>query len=111
MRHTHVADHDLTPDPWPDGFDVEGCAVRGAVLWSSPDGARLRGIWECEPGTFSGYVADEMFTVVSGRATITFADGETIEVAAGDAVVLEAGVPTTWVVHETIRKTYDWMAS
>ena len=59
------------------------------------------------PGTATDVEADEVFVVLSGRATLTFeADGETIELGPGVVVRLREGERTTWTVHETIRKIY-----
>ena len=48
-----------------------------------------------------------MFVVVSGRATIEFEDGASIDVGPGDVCVLEEGARTVWTVHETLRKAYQ----
>ncbi|HET8896428.1 MAG TPA: cupin domain-containing protein, partial [Protaetiibacter sp.] len=70
------------------------------------DGAEV-GVWEITPGVASDVEEHEVFVVLSGRATITF-DGrlEPIAVRAGSVVRLEAGMRTTWTVHETLRKVY-----
>lgn len=47
-----------------------------------------------------------MFVVLSGRATVAFEDGPTLEVGPGDACRLRAGQRTVWTVHETLRKVY-----
>ena len=77
-------------------------------VWVSPDGAVEMGIWECTPGTFTatrdGY--DEICTVVSGTATVTDSDGVTTELSPGSILVTPAGWAGTWVLHETVRKTY-----
>ena len=65
------------------------------------------GLWEMTPGTATDVEADEVFVVLSGRATLTFeADGETVELGPGVVVRLRDGERTTWTVHETIRKIY-----
>ena len=51
--------------------------------------------------------ADELFVVVSGRATIEIEDGPTLEVGPGDVCVLEEGARTVWTIHETLRKAYQ----
>ena len=49
---------------------------------------------------------DEVFVVLSGRATVEVDGGPTYAIAAGDIVRLNAGDQTTWTVHETLRKVY-----
>ena len=49
---------------------------------------------------------NEVFVVISGRATVEVLDGPTYEIAAGDVVRLNAGDQTTWIVHESLRKVY-----
>ncbi|MGW6855349.1 cupin domain-containing protein [Streptomyces xanthophaeus] len=80
--------------------------VTGKLLWESPDGKQLRGIWQITPGVVTDTEADELFVVVSGRATIEVEGGATLEVGPGSACVLREGDRTTWTVHETLRKAY-----
>jgi uncharacterized cupin superfamily protein len=51
--------------------------------------------------------ADEVFVVLSGRATIEVENGPTLEVGPGDVAVLPEGTVTRWTVHETLRKVYQ----
>ncbi|MET9699684.1 cupin domain-containing protein [Streptomyces sp. NPDC006529] len=80
--------------------------VTGKVLWESADGKQLRGIWQITPGTVTDTEANELFVVVSGRATIEVEGGARLEVGPGTACVLREGDRTTWTVHETLRKAY-----
>ena len=64
------------------------------------------GTWEMAPGTDHDTEVDEVFVVLAGRGTVTFEDGEVVELAPGVAVRLCAGERTTWVVTETLRKLY-----
>ncbi|QEU81108.1 cupin domain-containing protein [Streptomyces subrutilus] len=80
--------------------------VTGRVLWESPDGRQVRGIWQITPGVVTDVEADELFVVVAGRATIEVEGGGTLEVGPGSACVLREGDRTTWTVHETLRKAY-----
>jgi len=64
------------------------------------------GIWEMTPGTATDVEADEVFVVLSGSATVTFADGESLELQPGSVVRLHAGEHTRWTIHETLRKVY-----
>ncbi|MEV6953459.1 cupin domain-containing protein [Streptomyces sp. NPDC051183] len=80
--------------------------VTGRVLWEAEDGSQVRGIWQITPGVVTDVEANELFVVVSGRATIEVEGGETLEVGPGSACVLREGDRTTWTVHETLRKAY-----
>ncbi|MGW6057584.1 cupin domain-containing protein [Streptomyces sp. NPDC055189] len=103
----HIPDADLEAEPLDPGQIVSGTPeVTGKVLWESADGKQLRGIWQITPGVVTDTEANELFVVVSGRATIAVDGGDVIEVGPGDAAVLREGDRTTWTVHETLRKAY-----
>ncbi|MEV6206508.1 cupin domain-containing protein [Kitasatospora sp. NPDC051914] len=103
----HVPGAELEPEPLDPDRIVSGTPeVTGKVLWTSPDGRQLRGLWQITPGVVTDTEADELFVVVSGRATVEVEGGPTLEVGPGDAAVLRAGDRTTWTVHETLRKAY-----
>ncbi|WP_329561578.1 cupin domain-containing protein [Streptomyces uncialis] len=103
----HIPQAELTPEPLDPAQIVSGDpVVTGRTLWESPDGKQVRGIWQITPGVVTDTEADELFVVISGRATIKVDGGDTLEVGPGDAAVLRAGDRTTWTVHETLRKAY-----
>ena len=64
------------------------------------------GLWEAGPGTDVDTEIDEVFVVLSGAGTVTFADGSTIELRPGMLVKLHAGDTTTWDISERLRKLY-----
>jgi uncharacterized protein len=102
-----IADTDLEPEPLDPSQIVSGKPeVTGKVLWESPDGRQLRGIWQITPGVVTDTEANELFVVVSGRATIEVEGGSVLEVGPGDACILREGDRTRWTVHETLRKAY-----
>lgn len=102
-----IADDDLEPDPLDPSQIVSGDpVVTGKVLWEAPDGRQIRGIWQITPGVVTDTEANELFVVVSGRATIEVEGGSVLEVGPGDACVLREGDRTRWTVHETLRKAY-----
>ncbi|MEV5946640.1 cupin domain-containing protein [Streptomyces sp. NPDC051993] len=104
----HIADAELEPEPLDPEQIVSGAPeVSGKVLWESADGKQIRGIWQITPGVVTDTEADELFVVVSGRATIEVAGGGTLEIGPGDVCVLREGDRTTWTVHETLRKAYQ----
>ncbi|MET8474745.1 cupin domain-containing protein [Streptomyces sp. NPDC006422] len=103
----HVPDADLEPEPLDPAQIVSGTPeVTGKVLWESADGKQLRGIWQITPGVVTDTEANELFVVVSGRATVDVDGGGTLELGPGTAAVLREGDRTTWTVHETLRKAY-----
>ncbi|WP_329115698.1 cupin domain-containing protein [Streptomyces sp. NBC_01465] len=103
----HIPDAELEPEPLdPDQIVSGEPQVTGKVLWESPDGKQLRGIWQITPGVVTDTEANELFVVVSGRATVAVEGGDTLEIGPGSACVLREGDRTTWTVHETLRKAY-----
>ncbi|MGW3684837.1 cupin domain-containing protein [Streptomyces sp. NPDC005125] len=103
----HIPDAELEPEPLDPEQIVSGePVVTGKVLWESADGKQVRGIWQITPGVVTDTEADELFVVVSGRATVAVEDGAALQIGPGDACVLREGDRTTWTVHETLRKAY-----
>jgi uncharacterized cupin superfamily protein len=65
------------------------------------------GVWEHTAGVSTDTEVDEFFIVLSGHATVSFADGAaSMELKAGTVGHLAAGTATTWTVTETLRKIY-----
>jgi uncharacterized cupin superfamily protein len=66
------------------------------------------GVWEMTPGTATDTEAEEVFVVLSGRATIRFLSPAlpSLEVGPGSIVHLAEGMQTEWTVTETLRKVY-----
>lgn len=69
-------------------------------------GAAEVGLWEIDPGTTGDVEVDEVFLVLSGRATVAVEGWPDVPVGPGDVVRLRAGAVTTWVVEERLRKLY-----
>ena len=84
---------------------VSGTPAAGSRALAAVAGVEV-GVWEMTPGTATDVEVDEVFVVLSGSATVTFADGEQVELVPGTVVRLRAGEQTTWVVRETLRKIY-----
>ncbi|MEU0050972.1 cupin domain-containing protein [Streptomyces sp. NPDC006184] len=110
MTHSfalHIPGADLAPEPLdPEQIVAGQPEVTGKVVWESPDGRQIRGIWQITPGVVTDTEADELFVVISGSATIEVEGGPVLTVGPGDMAVLRAGDRTTWTVHETLRKAY-----
>ncbi len=78
-----------------------------AVLWESPDGRILRGVWECTPGVVTDVEQDEMFVIIEGSAIVEVEDGPTLQLEPGVVGVLQRGARTRWTVNETLRKVFQ----
>ncbi|TIC79100.1 cupin domain-containing protein [Nocardioides sp. GY 10127] len=91
--------------PLPAETVVEGSPTAGLAVLTELGGVGV-GVWEMTPGTATDVEADEVFVVLSGAGTVTFADGEVVRLAPGVVVRLAEGEATTWVVTETLRKVW-----
>jgi len=101
------ADLGLAHAPLPADEVVAGAPTTATAVLDDA-GDREIGIWEMTPGTARDTEADELFIVLSGRATIVFEDASLpdLEVGPGSVVRLAEGMRTTWTVTETLRKIY-----
>ncbi|OBC10928.1 hypothetical protein A5784_36110 [Mycobacterium sp. 852013-50091_SCH5140682] len=63
-------------------------------------------MWQAEPGTHGNLPGQETVYVLSGKATVSGENGDSIDVSAGDLVFVDAGEVATWTVHETLRKVF-----
>lgn len=93
-------------EPVPAGVDVlEGAPTAAVTTLAEVAGAEV-GVWEMSPGTVTDVEADEVFVVLSGRATLAVEGGATLELGPGSVMRLADGARTTWTVTETLRKVY-----
>ncbi|TYC56091.1 DUF861 domain-containing protein [Rhodobacterales bacterium] len=105
---------DLAGQPLGDFADkpttlTEGQKEASSLLWTSADGHTKIGVWECTPGKFTAdrTKAGEYCHILSGRASVTNADGGgTREIGPGDLLVLPQGWTGEWVIHEHMRKLF-----
>jgi uncharacterized cupin superfamily protein len=97
----------LTHEPLPADEVVDGAPTTAVHELATLGGVEV-GVWEMTPGTATDTEADEVFVVLSGRATISFASSglPDLEVGPGSVVRLAEGMRTTWTVTETLRKVY-----
>jgi uncharacterized cupin superfamily protein len=89
--------------PLDPGTVVDGAPETGSRALAAVAGVEV-GVWEMTPGTATD--VEEVFVVLSGSGTVSFDDGEQVDLGPGSVVRLRAGEHTTWVVRETIRKIY-----
>ncbi len=97
----------LDPDELPAEKVVAGHPTTAVRELSPPTGATADiGVWEHTAGTSVDVEADEVFVVLSGRATVAYDDGTRFDIGPGSVVGTPAGARSTWTVHETLRKIY-----
>ena len=96
----------LTHEPVPAQQSVAGDPSTAASALTRFGDLEI-GVWEMSVGTMTDVEAEEVFVVLSGAATVEFADGTpALHLRAGDVGRLAAGAETTWTVTETLRKIY-----
>lgn len=91
--------------PLDPGTVLDGAPEAGSRALAAVAGVEV-GVWEMTPGTATDIEVDEVFVVLAGAGSVTFDDGERVELRPGRVVRLRAGEHTTWVVDETLRKIY-----
>lgn len=102
----HAAGLALTHEPVPAEQSVTGDPSTATASLTELGGLGI-GVWEMSAGTMTDVEAEEVFVVLSGAATVEFADGTpTLHLRAGDIGRLAAGAETTWTVTDTLRKIY-----
>ena len=103
-----VAELELEPAPLDPATILEGTPeVSELVLATSQDGRVVRGVWQITPGVVRDVEADELFVIVSGRATVEVEGGATLELESGVVGVLRAGDRAVWRIQETLRKVFQ----
>lgn len=96
---------DIPLSPLPPEEVVAGSPSAGVLVLDDAGDVEV-GVWEMTPGTATDTEVDELFVVLAGRATVRFEGLPDVELAPGSVVRLAAGMRTTWIVHETLRKVY-----
>src|SRR6478609_1496337 len=89
---------DLTHQPVPAAQAIRDAPSTAASTLGEFCGLEI-GVWEMSPGVMTDIEADEVFVVLSGSATVEFADGTaTLALGPGDVVRLAEGAETVWTV-------------
>jgi len=102
----HAASHLIERQPVPPEGVVQGHPHTGWASLGMFGGLEV-GVWEMTPGVTRDVVVDEVFVVLSGAATVEFADGTApLALGPGDVARLGVGAHTVWTVTETLRKVY-----
>lgn len=88
------------------GADVGDPHTRYAELFAR--GGVEAGVWTSTPGGWpiENRPDTEVVMIISGRATITDADGGATDVVAGDVFVLPRGWSGRWDIIEDVEKLY-----
>lgn len=92
----------------PDAQVASGAPRTGSVGLDETGAVRL-GVWAMTRGAMFDVEADEVFVVLSGRATVEFLEPSlpTAEIGPGTIMRLAAGMRTRWTVHDDeLRKVY-----
>lgn len=113
MHHTNqstgLAKHQalaigLTPASRPGPDAPRTASVR---VWEDAGTGQAHGIWEMQPGTLTGAQGPETVVILEGSATVTSErSGQSVNIAAGDLLVMPEDESCTWIVHERIRKFF-----
>jgi uncharacterized cupin superfamily protein len=102
----HAATIDLDHEPVPANQSVRGEPTTAVDAIDGFAGLEV-GVWEMTPGVMNDVEAEEVFVVLSGAATVEFANGsDTLHLGPGDLVHFAVGTETVWTVTETLRKVY-----
>ena len=95
--------------PQPDAIEGQSRSS-GRLLFKREAGGQRTvesGLWVCTPGSWRlAMPGDELCYFLSGRATYTEHNGETIEVSAGTVVYFPSGWTGRCDVRETMRNSY-----
>ena len=94
--------------PLPAELILDGAPkAQGLVLRKSDDVRVVSGIWASTPGRFRwNWTYDETVVVVEGRATVTTADGRSLELVPGSLAYFERGTESIWTIHEPFKKGF-----
>lgn len=105
LHHVHTADTEL-PAPEPKPTSRTNQLESTLDVWAA--GTLSTGVWECGPGEFTAdrSTNTEVCQIISGYGTVTGEDGTGADIGPGSLVVLPRGWRGTWVIRETIRKTF-----
>lgn len=110
MKTVHPVTDQLEPEP----LDLEQILfgnpkTSSLTLAESKEGAES-GLWRCTPGVVTDTEVEESFLVITGKGSIEFEDGSTIELEPGVTHRFAGGEKTKWTVTETILKAF-WIAA
>ncbi|WP_323716373.1 cupin domain-containing protein [Paracoccus aminovorans] len=77
------------------------------LLFRSPDGVVIAGIWTSTPGKWHAFTdRDEFCHIIKGRCALISTDGERREFTAGQSFMIPDGFTGYWEVIETTTKHF-----
>ncbi|HVQ87378.1 MAG TPA: cupin domain-containing protein [Actinomycetes bacterium] len=84
-----------------------GQPMMSGRIFHDADGFQV-GVWECTPGGWAieNRPDSETVRILKGRARLTDVGGDSVELTAGDVLVLPKGWSGRWDILETVRKYY-----
>jgi uncharacterized cupin superfamily protein len=90
------------------GADSGDPRMSGRILFDGGSPGVEVGVWACTPGGWQVLDRPDTETVhlLAGRARLTDAGGASVELVAGDVLVLPRGWSGRWDVLEPVRKLY-----
>lgn len=89
-----------------DTDDTAGAEPRAVDTAVTTLGETEIGWWQVGPGVLHDVEVDEVFFVLAGAGSVTFADGSVLSLRPGVLVQLREGDRTVWEITETLRKLY-----
>jgi uncharacterized cupin superfamily protein len=82
-------------------------ALTGKKYIDESPGIDSMGIWECSPGRWQRTIMQEEFAhFVKGSARFIPAEGEPLDIRAGDTIWFPANTAGVWEIAEDVRKVY-----
>jgi hypothetical protein len=79
----------------------------GRKYLNNAPGIDSMGIWECSPGRWQRTIMEEEFAhFIVGSARFIPAQGDPIEIKAGDTIWFPANSVGVWEIEEDVRKVY-----
>jgi uncharacterized protein len=104
----HIPSKDLHPlGPVKQPLSWPPAALVGKKYIDEIPGIDSMGIWECSPGRWQRTVVQEEFAhFIKGRARFIPADGDPMDIEAGDSIWLPANSAGVWEISEDVRKVY-----
>lgn len=105
----NAATAEVPTEPLAADYVVAGHPASGVTDLPAPPGLEV-GVWVHTVGTSTDVEVDEVFVVISGRATLACDGAPPVTIGPGDVVTLAASTATTWTIHEPLRKVFVTLA-